>query len=368
MARDVQELAPNNRPYRTEHDRLERNMTCASWPPLTQQYDETPHDQLQYAMNTYGGEPSEWVDCSLLQTPYAYPLSKLFAEPQLDFKDSFLDVCRTYYGCLEQNLLSIANVSQALKQLAYLKPIGRVGILSAHYRSQLTVWHQAGHEVEWIHPSQLEYRIEHLDVLVISNPDLPTGTHYPAHLLRRWWSQLQWHGGWLVIDERLADIEPCHSMMPYTHQDGLIVLRSMQHFFGRLGTSGDFAAASTALLSQLRLRLPPRPNHDPLCVRAMCLGAQDGLWQQQQKRRIWQSSQWLHERCQEVGLKYKPLHPMMHYCPHPRAKAWHYALARQKIWTRYYADSPALGLGLIHPHQYAKFAYGLYQAAQEILG
>jgi hypothetical protein len=50
--------------------------------------------------------------------------------------------------------------------------------------------------------------INHSDVVVVCNPNNPTGATVPAPQLLDWAPRLGRRGGWLVVDEAFADMQP----------------------------------------------------------------------------------------------------------------------------------------------------------------
>ncbi|MBS7676289.1 aminotransferase class I/II-fold pyridoxal phosphate-dependent enzyme, partial [Vibrio cholerae] len=85
-----------------------------------------------------------------------------------------------------------------------------------------------------------DFFLDSLDVLVVVNPNNPTGLSLSPQRLLDWHSRLAQRGGWLVVDEAFIDVTPDLSLASHADQVGLIVLRSFGKFFGLAGVRLGF--------------------------------------------------------------------------------------------------------------------------------
>lgn len=67
---------------------------------------------------------------------------------------------------------------------------GRVGVLQPSYAEHAHAWRQAGHQLEWLLPDQVAAAVDRLDVLVLVNPNNPTGQRFDSARLLNWRAQL----------------------------------------------------------------------------------------------------------------------------------------------------------------------------------
>jgi len=96
-----------------------------------------------------------------------------------------------------------------------------------------------------------------LDVLVLINPNNPTGESIDAHAIKQWQLKLAGHNGYLIIDEAFMDSTPEKSILNYYTNDNLIVLRSVGKFFGLAGVRCGFVIAPEKILSLLKYHQGP---------------------------------------------------------------------------------------------------------------
>ncbi len=323
---------------------------------------------LARAIQQFGGPADTWIDCSTGIAPQSYPLGDVpmsVWQSLPDRQDELLRTASLYYGCSASHLLALAGSQAAIQALPALRTRSRVGILAPSYAEHAWCWQQHGHVVIGLEADQIEAHLHHLDVLIVVNPNNPTGKQYPAAQLKQWHKQLQRHDGWLIVDEAFADLDPQHSLMPDVGMGGLIVLRSVGKFFGLAGLRLGFAGLEGRLKHQLQRRL----GLWSVSGIAEWVGPQifvDQVWQDQQRERIQMAHQWMSTTLKQVGLSNRSPHPMLHWCPHPRAFALQRALAEQHIWCRLLEYPSALRFGLIQPQQQAKFLSGITQAMQSV--
>src|SRR5690606_32701627 len=103
----------------------------------------------------------------------------------------------------------------------------------------------------------VERSLERFDVLLVVNPNNPSGRLIERERLLDWHARLAERGGWLLVDEAFMDCTPEHSLAVDSQKPGLIVLRSFGKFFGLAGLRLGFALAEPALLERLAEQLGP---------------------------------------------------------------------------------------------------------------
>src|SRR5690606_36982673 len=129
-----------------------------------------------------------------------------------------------YYGAL--HVLPVPGSQAAIQALPRLRQAGKVGVLSPCYAEHAEAWRSGGFLVREVLEHEVDHFIDGLDVLVVVNPNNPTGLSLPPKRLLEWHARLVERGGWLVVDEAFMDNTPALSLAGKTDQVGLIVLRS----------------------------------------------------------------------------------------------------------------------------------------------
>jgi cobalamin biosynthetic protein CobC len=216
--------------------------------------------RLVRAAEASGTLIDDWIDLSTGVSPYAWPIPEIPVRcwarlPEDD--DGLIEAACAFYGA--NDLLAVDGSQCAIQLLPGLRKPGRVAVLSPSYAEHAYAWRQCGHDVEELDADAVDEKLKTLDVLVVVNPNNPTGELRTCDLLMRWHQVLQQRGGWLVVDEAFMDVTPQFSVISDAHREGLIVLRSFGKFFGCPGARLGFVAAHHDLLQRLRERVGPWP-------------------------------------------------------------------------------------------------------------
>lgn len=289
---------------------------------------------------------SEWLDLSTGINPIGWPVPSLPAAcwqslPQLD--EGLEAAARAYYGAGQ--LLAVAGSQAAIQALPGLFSPCRVGILSPAYAEHAAAWQGAGHHLQPLSAEGIEAAVDSLDVLLLVNPNNPTGKRFERTRLLAWRQRLQARGGLLLVDEAFIDSDPQQSLAADCGAPGLVVLRSVGKFFGLAGLRVGFVLAWEELLLRLQQRLGPWAVSGPAREVAR-LALSDLAWQADTRQRLADSSQRLLELLDHHGLRPAGGSELFQYCPTARAEAIRHALARQGIWVRAFRQPPALRFGL----------------------
>lgn len=297
----------------------------------------------------YSLHPSDWLDLSTGINPNGWPVPavhplawQLLPEPN----DGLEAAAAAYYGT--PHLLPVAGSQAAIQTLPMLRELGRVGVLSPTYAEHAHAWRRVEHQVELMAADGLDAALDRLDVLVVVNPNNPTGVRFPSATLLDWRARLAARGGWLVVDEAFVDTTPSESLATHAGLPGLIVLRSLGKFFGLAGARVGFVLAEPALLERMSEQLGPWTVTGPsrwVAKRALA----DRAWQEETRLGLVRSGKRLADLLGRQGLAVAGGAYLFQWVPSPNAEFWRDALARRGILVRRFADPPGLRFGLPGP-------------------
>lgn len=302
--------------------------------------------RLREAARRYDIPLADWLDLStgIAPWPFSLPAIPEQAWTRLPESDDGLEAAAClYYGA--ERVLPLAGSQAAIQALPRMRRGGRVGVLSPCYAEHAHAWRQAGHLVREIGEAEVEPYLDSLDVLLVVNPNNPTGRVFePAELLA-WHARLQRRGGWLLVDEAFMDCTPQSSLAACSNRPGLIVLRSFGKFFGLAGARLGFALGERPLLQALAEQLGPWTVNGP--VRHVAQSAlRDRQQQRQQRERLLAASQRLEELLRRHGWPPAGGSALFQRLVDPRCAALHDYLARRGILTRQFEQPASLRLGL----------------------
>lgn len=302
--------------------------------------------RLREAAEHYGIPLEEWLDLSTGINPVGWPVPELPARcwQRLPERDDGLELAVAgYYG--NPHSLPVAGSQAAIQLLPRLRQKSRVGILQPSYVEHAAAWLRAGHEVVALSAQTIAPQLASLDVLLLVNPNNPTGEQFTLEQLTLWHRQLRERGGWLVVDEAFMDATPQQSLLGACGSEGVIVLRSLGKFFGLAGIRVGFLFAWPLLLQRMARELGPWHVSGPSREVAR-LALQDSEWQRAARVRLKDDSQRLASLLSDSGLTRYGGTALFHYVRHHDARGLHRLLAQQGIFTRLFTDPGALRFGL----------------------
>ncbi|MNL06426.1 Histidinol-phosphate aminotransferase [compost metagenome] len=233
----------------------------------------------------------------------------------------------------------------AIQLLPRLRRAGKVGVLSPCYAEHAEAWRRNGYIVREVLEQEVDFFVDSLDILVVVNPNNPTGLSLTPGRLLDWHARLAQRGGWLVVDEAFMDNTPHLSLAPFAHQVGLIVLRSFGKFFGLAGVRLGFVLAERKLLKLLAEQVGPWAVSGPTRVLGQaCLRDTEG--QTQQRIRAEEASERLAALLEHHGFKPQGGCALFQWLITDRAEELHEFMARRGILLRLFIHNSSLRFGL----------------------
>lgn len=302
--------------------------------------------RLRKAAREYGIAEADWLDLSsgLAPWPFAVPDIPLRAWARLPETDDGLEQAACdYYGAAQ--VLPVAGSQMAIQLLPRLRRIGKVGVLSPCYAEHAEAWRRSGYIVREVLEQEVDFFLDSLDVLVVVNPNNPTGLSLDPSRLLDWHAKLAQRGGWLVVDEAFMDNTPNLSLAPFTDQVGLIVLRSFGKFFGLAGVRLGFVLAERRLLKLLAEQVGPWAVSGPTrVVGQACLLDTEGHTRQRLRTEV--ASERLARLLAQQGFAPHGGCALFQWLITERAEAMHEFMARRGILLRLFTHNSSLRFGL----------------------
>jgi cobalamin biosynthetic protein CobC len=322
---------------------------------------------LNTAIKHYGGNASDWLDLSSAVSPYSWwsensqkaPFSTSNFHDLPYVSDSLKAAVESYYGC---SGLVVSGSQAAIKVLPRCVNSAAVWITKGSYGEHAASWLAAGHRVIELSSQDIRTAFEREtalpDVLVVVNPDNPSGEVFSPDELIQWAHVLKAREGLLVCDEAFIDASPEMSLVSFKMPSNIVVFRSLGKFFGLAGVRFGVVFATLEIRQLLSAHLGHWAVSSPsLWVAEHAL--QDQKWHKQQRARLHQLSQSVasllaHENIVGIASLFITLQPR-------NAGLMQQGLAEQQIWTRCFPQQNLLRLGLPLPkdHERLESAFGL---------
>lgn len=316
--------------------------------------------RLRRAARQYGIPESDWLDLSTGINPNGWPVPVIPDEvwQRLPQDDDGLDAAaRDYYGTTK--LLAVAGSQAAIQALPMLLPPAQVALVAPSYAEHAHAWRRNGHKVSTMPAAEIQRAAETAQVVVIINPNNPTGKLFSRAELLSMQASLSARNGWLVVDEAFVDATPAHSLASLCPLPGLILLRSLGKFFGLAGARVGFVLAEKAVLHPLAELLGPWTIAAPSRhVAAQAL--RDTAWQDATRNALLPASQRLADLLSTSGLPPSGGNGLFQWVCCEDAANVHKQLAQQGILTRLYDAPHSVRFGLPRDEaQWARLAEAL---------
>jgi cobalamin biosynthetic protein CobC len=315
---------------------------------------------LREAQRQYGGD--DWIDLSTGINPAGYPAPPLAPDAWQRLPESdpaLVDAACAYYGA--PSMLPVAGTQAAIQALPRLRAPSRVTVAAPSYAEHAHHWSQHGHTLRLVGYPMLDAAVGNSDVVVVCNPNNPTGATVPPAVLLGWAAELGARGGWLVVDEAFGDTAPALSVAAHAGHPGLVVLRSVGKFFGLAGLRLGFVAAEAPLLAALADLLGPWTVSGP-AQQIGIAALRDTRWQQSARLQLAHDGSRLRDLLAAHGIHAAGT-PLMHWWPEAQPEAFHEHMARHAIWVRVFRQAArGIRLGLpAHARDWDRIEHALQE-------
>lgn len=301
---------------------------------------------LREAVKQYGIQLESWLDLSTGINPNHYPIpdipSKAWQTLPED-NDGLIETACAYYGC--QFLLPTAGSQAAIQILPTLRPACQIAMPSQMYQEHAQAWRHHGHTVTLFDETPDSAILEKSDVVLLCNPNNPTGKRFSKDQLLAWHQTLSTRGGWLIVDEAFMDTTPDNSIAAYTHLAGLFVLRSLGKFFGLAGARVGFVLAQKDSLALVQEALGPWTLAGASRFIAMS-ALNNHTWQSDTRKTLAANSHQLKQLLLQYGLAPHGGTDLFQFVMTSQASTVHQVLAKQGVWVRLFKGTAALRFGL----------------------
>jgi cobalamin biosynthetic protein CobC len=292
---------------------------------------------LTQAMARFGGAAEAWLDLSTGINPWPWPIGDVTAAawqrlPSRADAQALQEAARASYRVPDgADIIAAAGTQALIQWLPYLASSGPVAILGPTYNEPAASGREAGHEAIAVNGiDDIPAAARHA---VIVNPNNPDGRIIDHAALACVAALMQTRGGWLVIDESFADLDPSISAVALCPDWPIVVLRSFGKFFGLAGVRLGFAIAAPAIAQKIAAALGPWACSGPalqIGAAALC----DHDWAEHTRNALQGQSDKLDNVLTQAGRELVGGTTLFRLVRHPEARRLHEKLAEQQIWCR----------------------------------
>lgn len=332
---------------------------------------ETHGGDLDRVRKMFPQAPDPWIDLSTGINPMPYPVPPLAVEawsrlPQADDEDKLKNVAACRYGALNPTSIVLAPGTQALIQiLPRLLPPSEVAVIEPTYNEHARAWLREGHSV--IGVATLEQAaMSNASVVVVVNPNNPTGRLWPRTDLVRMAKMVSWRNGLLVVDEAFIDLLDQQQSLVPTMPPATLVLRSFGKTYGLAGIRLGIAVAEPSIAERIADMIGPWAVSGPaLQVGAKALS--DTPWLDSTRERLTASAQRLDAELIKGGFDIVGGTPLFRLASHRAAGRIAANLGRHGIHVRQFKRYPTwLRFGIPHGSEaWQRLQLALSESARE---
>lgn len=304
---------------------------------------------LATAAALYGGRVEDWLDLSTGINPCPPTLPPIDPRawhrlPDREREDDARQAAQGFYRSGSILPLPVPGTQSAIQLLPKLLESGKhAAILSPTYGEYGRSLVLAGLEVDCV--GDLADVHEAHGLVVVVNPNNPTGRAFTPDVLLALASRIKHWGGILVVDEAFGDCQPDLSVAPAveTHEN-LVVFRSFGKFFGMAGVRLGFVIANEPISETFSQGLGPWAVSGPALALASALLRSD--------RTVIHQHIALRKGALDTVLVTAGLHvmggtPLFSLVAHQHAQSLHEHLCQDHILTRIFDYAPTwLRIGL----------------------
>lgn len=290
----------------------------------------------------FRGAPEPWIDLSTGINPVPFAIPELPAEiwsrlPTRCEEEALLTSAAIRYRASGPETIVAAPGTQSLIQLLpRLLPKSHVKILGPTYEEHEACWTRQGHRVSVVR--DLDHG-DSTDVVVVVNPNNPTGRIIPPGALRAVATALAKRNGLLIVDEAFIDVLPETASIASDLPPAAIVLRSFGKTYGLAGLRLGFAIAEVSLARCIRAELGPWAVSGPalrIGKAALC----DAHWLAETTARLVSGRQRLDAMLEAAGFAVLGGTPLFRLARHFEAFKIVERLGRHGIHVRAFSHEP----------------------------
>jgi cobalamin biosynthesis protein CobC len=322
--------------------------------------------RLHAARLRFPDAPLPWMDLSTGINPNPYPFDHSTIDhrplPDPASLHTLLAAAAARFGLSHSSFLAAVPGSESgLRALAYLLGKHRVALAEPTYDSHRQAWTSAGAQIIPFDQAVLE--CPEADIVIIVNPNNPTGVRHARENLLALAARQYQSGGYLIIDEAFADSIDSISLADCVSDEGpgsaLILLRSFGKFYGLAGLRLGFVAAASPLIQRLHHFF----GDWPICSGAIAAGLaayQDHGWQQMMRNSLAARAEQLDRLLNQAGMNVIGGTPLFRLVQTGQASQIFTHLAGHGILTRPFSSHPDwLRFGLPQDHDFSRLEHAL---------
>ena len=208
---------------------------------------------------------------------------------------------------------------------------------------QGAAWQQTVFENEWELPASFGQSEEDLQLVLLPNPNSPSGTLVPKAQIEAIANSLDCP---LVVDEAYVDFADENCLDLVQRNERVFVTRTLSKSYGLAGVRFGFLVAQPHIISEL-IKIKDSYNCDALSIAAATAAISDQTWLQDVVAKMNLTRSRMESKLTDLGFDVTPSHANFVWCQHPDGnhQSRYEYLKQNQILVRY-MQFPDWGDGL----------------------
>jgi cobalamin biosynthetic protein CobC len=264
--------------------------------------------RLSHARSLHPNAPEPWIDLSTGINPTPYPVTAASDSARARLPDpeqlkALEATAGEAFGVRHSDrILATAGSEAALRAIPYVLRSSAAFIVGPTYSSHADAWRRSGAQVSLIpHANDASSG----STVTLVNPNNPDGAVIARERVLELHDRLRENGGYLVVDEAFADVEPACSVADVAGTSrfpGLLVFRSFGKFYGLAGVRLGFVVAAPAIVARFRDLFGDWPISAD-AIHAGLTAYADVTWADRMRTRLQLTAQRLDDRLTSAGFE-----------------------------------------------------------------
>lgn len=313
--------------------------------------------RLSEVAKLFNKDSKGWLDLSTGISPFSYPIPEIPISIWRDLPQSHENLLKSacdYYGA--EQMIATNGSQSAIQALPKLwldlyknQEVSRPKVLlpKVGYKEHEKTWKENGFLVEHYEQLPQEKLLVPNTILVVINPNNPTGELLSYDDLAETHKKFLKIGGWLIVDEAFMDVLPKkYSMLPLASQKNIFVLRSIGKFFGLAGLRLGFVACHQSYSTRLNQIIGLWQINAPAILIAE-KALLDHHWHKQQLQRLTSQTNALKELLRQTFVTEEISGTVLFVTVKlAEAELIYQKLCQQKVYVRLCDEKNALRFGI----------------------
>lgn len=174
-------------------------------------------------------------------------------------------------------------------------------------------WEEVAFQADWSLPAAFSQNDEHLRLVLLPNPNSPSGTMIEPDDVQQIADRLDCP---LVVDEAYADFAENHCIDLVRRSERVLVTRTLSKSYALAGLRFGYLIAQPQVIAEIA-KIKDSYNCDMISIAAATAAIQSGAWLAETRQKMIATRQRMSSRLSQLGFNVTPSQANFVWCRHP---------------------------------------------------